>query len=223
LAVYGLPELNRQAIRNAQLTANPGCYATASTLALLPFLSHGLIETEGISIAAYSGLTGAGRQYVSSNSNLFVDIDGNLRAYAVGKHKHTPEIEQTCSIAAGKAVQVSFIPHLAPLDRGILATVFARAKSELSAAKAYEALHSFYSSERAPFVRVLQNSANVAVANVRNNNYCDLAAFLDPRTGMLVVHSAIDNLVKGAAGQAVQNMNLMMGFPEDLGLRGRSI
>lgn len=224
-AVYGLPELFREEIRHAKLTANPGCYVTSAVLALAPFVAAGILEDDGIVIDSYSGMSGAGRQFNAKQSNLFVDIDENLRAYGVGTHRHTPEIEQGLSRAAGKAVKVTFVPHLAPLDRGILTTVFARPKKDvaLTTEKAQTLLSEFYTRERAPFVRVLHGVGDVAISNVARGNYCDLAVQYVERTGQLIVASTLDNLVKGAAGQALQNMNLMFGLDETTGLKGRSL
>ena len=224
-AVYGLPELNREKIRSAKLVGNPGCYVTSAILALAPFLSGGLIDTDGIVIDSYSGMSGAGRQFTSKRSNLFVDIDGNLRAYGVGEHRHTPEIEMGLGLALGKSEgpKVTFVPHLAPIDRGILTTIFARPKSGLNSEKAREALKNFYAAGRAPFVRILDKCEDVAISSVVRSNYCDVAAQVVERTGMLVIASSLDNLVKGASGQAIQNMNLMFGLDETAGLKGRSL
>jgi N-acetyl-gamma-glutamyl-phosphate reductase len=222
-AVYGAPELFKEEIRTAKLVGNPGCYVTSVNLLMAPLVASGLIELENISVDAYSGLSGAGRQYSAKSSNLFVDIDGNMRAYKVGAHQHTPEIEQTLSRVAGKSVQITFVPHLVPLDRGILTTVFARPKPGLTTEKALAAMRDFYPAKKAPFVRVLDNVEDVAISNVVRSNYCDLSLKVIERTNQLVATSTLDNLVKGAAGQALQNMNIMCGFEETLGLKGRSL
>lgn len=222
-AVYGLPELFREEIRAARLVGNPGCYVTSAVLALAPFVVGGLVEDEGLIVDSYSGLSGAGRQYNAKPSNLFVDVEASLRAYGVGTHKHTPEIEMALGRAAGRPLKVTFVPHLAPLDRGILTTVFARPKPGLTTERARAALREFYPPARAPFVRVLDEVGDVAVAHVARGNYCDLAAQVVERSGMLVIASALDNLVKGAAGQALQNLNLMCGLDESAGLKGRSL
>ncbi len=154
--VYGFPEINKEEIKAARLVGNPGCYVMSALLALTPFVREGLIDLDGIVVDSYSGLSGAGRQFNAKLSNLFTDIDGNMRAYNVGTHRHTPEIEQTLSILARKPVTVTFVPHLVPLDRGILTTVFARPKPGLTTAKAQECLTSFYTEQTAPFVRVLE-------------------------------------------------------------------
>jgi N-acetyl-gamma-glutamyl-phosphate reductase len=224
-AVYGLPEINREQIRGAKLIGNPGCYVTSATLALAPFISAGLIETEGLVIDSYSGMSGAGRQYIQKRPNLFVDIDGNLRAYGLGDHRHTPEIEMGLAMVLGKSEgpKVTFVPHLAPLDRGILSMIFARPKSKMTSESAKQAMKDYYSKGRAPFVRVLDKCEDVAFSNVVRSNYCDIAAQVVERTGMLVIASTLDTLVKGASGQAIQNMNLMFGLDESAGLKGRSL
>jgi N-acetyl-gamma-glutamyl-phosphate reductase len=222
-AVYGLPELYKSRIKTARLVGNPGCYVTSAILALAPLLHARLIEPEGIVIDSYSGLSGAGRQFNQKLSNLFVDIDENLRAYNVGTHRHTPEIEQALGFAHGGPVTVTFVPHLAPIDRGILTTVFARPKAGVNTQKAMAALREFYTRADAPFVRVLDAVGDVAISNVARSNYCDVSAQVVERSNQLVVSSALDNLVKGAAGQALQNMNLMCGLDETLGLKGRGL
>jgi N-acetyl-gamma-glutamyl-phosphate reductase len=222
-AVYGLPELNKEQIKTARLVGNPGCYVTSALLALAPFVKEGLIELDSIIVDSYSGLSGAGRQYNQRLGNLFTDMDGNMRAYNIGVHRHTPEIEQTLSRVANKPVIVTFVPHVAPLDRGILTTVFARPKSGMNSAKALECLKGFYTEQNAPFVRVLNTPDEVAVGNVVRSNYCDVSAAVIERSNQLVISSALDNLVKGAAGQALQNMNIMCGLIETAGLKGRSL
>ncbi|MEI6234679.1 MAG: N-acetyl-gamma-glutamyl-phosphate reductase [Planctomycetota bacterium] len=220
-AVYGLPELNKEQIKSSRLVGNAGCYVTSALLALSPLVKDGLIELDGIVVDAYSGLSGAGRQFNAKLSNLFTDIDGNMRAYNIGGHRHTPEIEQTLSIVAGKPVVVTFVPHLVPLDRGILTTAFARPKAGLTTAKALECLRSFYAS--APFVRVLNTPEEVAISNVVRTNYCDVSVTVVERSNQVVFASSLDNLVKGASGQALQNMNIMFGLDEAMGLKGRSL
>ncbi len=221
--VYGLPELFRDEIQGARLVGNPGCYVTSAILALAPFVASGLVDEESIIVDSYSGVSGAGRQYSAKQSNLYVDINENMVAYAVGTHKHTPEIEMGLSRLANQEVKVTFVPHLAPLDRGILTTVFARPKEGVKRRKLEGALERFYAAMKAPFVRVLNTVGEVAVANVNRSNYCDVSAQYIERTNQLVIVSALDNLVKGAAGQAVQNLNLMCGLDEKTGLTGRSL
>ncbi|NQT18314.1 MAG: N-acetyl-gamma-glutamyl-phosphate reductase, partial [Planctomycetes bacterium] len=214
-AVYGLPEFYADAIGKARLVANPCCYPTAAILPLAPLLREGLIEPQGISVDSYSGISGAGRTAAYS----YIDCNENIRAYKPVGHKHTPEIEQELSAAAGTEVIVSFVPHLAPLERGIHTTIFARANDGSS--RALRALEDFYA--RAPFVRVIDDPAKVALLNVRGSNYCDISVALDNRAGMMIIVSALDNTTKGAGAQAVQNMNLMFGLGETTGLKKRSI
>jgi N-acetyl-gamma-glutamyl-phosphate reductase len=222
-AVYGLPELYKNKIKVAKLVGNPGCYVTSAILALAPLLQAKLIETENIVIDSYSGMSGAGRQFNQKLSNLFVDIDENLRAYNVGTHRHTPEIEQALSFVNGKPVTVTFIPHLAPIDRGILTTAFARPKPGVNTQKVMDAMRSFYTRAEAPFVRVVDAIGDVALSNVVRSNYCDVSVQVVERSNQLVVSSSLDNLVKGAAGQALQNLNIMCGLEETMGLKGRSL
>lgn len=212
-AVYGLPELHRDRIATATLVANPGCYPTSAILALAPALAAGIVAPEGISIASVSGVSGAGR---SAKVDLsFAELSGNIRAYKVGMHQHVPEMESVLAEVAGAPVTVSFVPHLAPLTRGIHTTVHARLTRPLGGAEATAVYRHFYAGH--PFVRV--RDLPVELRAVVHTNYCDVAPFVDARTGQLVVLSALDNLVKGAAGQAIQNMNIMFGLAEDAGLR----
>ncbi len=211
-AVYGLPELYRQQIREARLVANPGCYPTSAILSLAPLLKHRFIQPTGIIVDSKSGVTGAGA--TAKPSTHFPDIFGNFRAYGILRHRHTPEMEQVLSDVAQRDVQLLFTPHLLPIDRGILTTIYAQAAVRMSDSTLREMLHDFYADE--PFVRMAETPPTVK--NVRGSNYCDLFAAYDERTNHIVAVSAIDNLVKGAAGQAVQNMNLMFGWPETAGL-----
>lgn len=219
-AVYGLPELHRDEIKKAGIVANPGCYPTSAILALAPLLKNGLIEPSTIVIDSKSGVSGAGRS--ATQDTHFPEANEGFKAYKVGEHRHTPEIEQELSLLAGSTVTVSFTPHLLPVNRGILSTVYASLNSRQSAVDSQDALNAiyneFYKDER--FVRVYQKGAFPNINNVRGSNFCDLGVKLDSRTGMVVIVSAIDNIVKGASGQAVQNMNLMYGFSEDAGLKG---
>jgi len=216
-AVYGLPEVHRAALRDAALTAVPGCYPTSVLLPLLPFLRAGLVEPSGILVDSKSGVSGAGR---SANSKfLFAERDGNCEAYKVGyAHRHVPEMEQEAAAAAGQAVQITFVPYLLPTSRGIATTVFARPKggAALGAAAARAVLAEAYADER--FVRVLPEGETPSLAAVRGSNFCDLAVFADERSGTLILLASLDNLVKGASGQAVQCANLMCGFDEAAGL-----
>ncbi|OGR07694.1 MAG: N-acetyl-gamma-glutamyl-phosphate reductase [Deltaproteobacteria bacterium RIFOXYD12_FULL_50_9] len=213
-AVYGLPELHRQAISKARLVANPGCYPTSIILGLAPLLSSGVIDPETIIADSKSGVSGAGRS--AAVGSLFCEVADGFRAYKVGEHRHTPEIEQEISALSGRSVVISFTPHLVPMSRGILSTVYAKVVGELDEQKVRGLYEDFY---REPsFVRLMPPNGYPATQFVRGSNYCDIGFKLDRRTGRIVVLTAIDNLVKGAAGQAVQNMNLMCGFAEDAGL-----
>ena len=212
-ARYGLPELDRAALLGATFVTNPGCYATAIALALSPLVRSGLVAREGITVSAMSGVSGAGRK--ASEDYSFCEVDEDLRAYRIGRHQHVPEIEQTVARFAGGVGPISFTPHLVPLRRGILATCALRAAPGATEAALRAALDAAYGSE--PFVRVMKPD-QVAVKDVARTNRCHLGAALDPRTGLVVAVSAIDNLVKGAAGQAVQAYNATQGWDETLGL-----
>lgn len=211
-AVFGLPELFRDEIRDARLVANPGCYPTATILALAPLLRRGLIRADDIVVDAKSGVTGAGAG--AKAATHFPTVFGDFRAYGLLRHRHTPEIEAVLGRVAGTEVRVLFTPHLLPVDRGILATCYATPTSGLSAEDVRGAYTDDYAAE--PFVRL--TGAPPSVKEVRGSNFCDVHAELDPRTGRVVAMAAIDNLVKGAAGQAVQNLNLIFDWPETTGL-----
>ncbi|MEW6191935.1 MAG: N-acetyl-gamma-glutamyl-phosphate reductase [Bacillota bacterium] len=213
-AVYGVPEFYRERLRGASLVANPGCYPTATLLALVPLLRAGVIAPEGLIIDAKSGVSGAGRKL--DLRTHYAEVNENVQAYNVGIHRHTPEIEQELSVAAGKEVRVSFTPHLVPQTRGILATVYANVKEPLATGDLLAVYRDFYRGE--PFVRVLPEGVLPQTKSVTGSNCAHLGAVADPRTGRAVLLAAIDNLVKGASGQAVQNMNLMFGLPETTGL-----
>ncbi len=213
-AVYGLCELNRSKVPGARLLANPGCYPTCSTLSIYPLLKEGAIETEGIIVDAKSGTSGAGRG--AKVDNLFCEVNESMKAYGVATHRHTPEIEEQLSYAAGKPVLINFTPHLVPMNRGILVTAYGKAKAGLTQEEIRRIYESYY--EKEPFVRVLPEGTVPETRWVRGSNYVDVNAKLDPRTGRVIMMGAIDNLVKGAAGQAVQNMNLLFGLPETTGL-----
>lgn len=213
-AVYGLPEIYRDEITRAQLVANPGCYPTATILALAPLVEGGMIAPTGIIVDAKSGVSGAGRS--PSMTNLFGEVAEGLKAYSVANHRHCPEMEQELSLRTGKGVHILFVPHLIPINRGILSTCYASANEALSTAKASEAFQRRYGTE--PFIRLLPSGAFPSTREVRGSNYCDLGVMVDDGSGQVIVISAIDNLVKGASGQAVQNMNIMCGFPEAMGL-----
>lgn len=210
-AVYGLPELHRAAIHSARLVANPGCYPTASILALAPALKAGVI-TGGVIVDAKSGISGAGRTLKLSSH--FCEADEDVCAYAVAAHRHQPEIFQAVRQIDGAIPSLTFTPHLIPMTRGILATCYARLNGDLAAEEVSRLYAGFYTGE--PFVRVVSEPPHTK--HVSGSNSCLINAAVDRRAGLLIVTAAIDNLVKGAAGQAVQNMNLMLGFPETTGL-----
>lgn len=211
-AAYGLPELYRERIRAARLVANPGCYPTSVALGLYPALQGGLCSAEGLIVDSKSGATGAGRG-LAQNTH-FPDLNEGFAPYKVGAHRHTPEIEQTLSQIAGQAVRVTFVPHLLPINRGIVSTIYAKSCAPLE--QIHRAYCAAYEQER--FVRVLPLGQAANLKNVRMTNNCHISLHEDAHTGTLIVVSAIDNMVKGAAGQAVQNMNLLFGLPEDRGL-----
>jgi N-acetyl-gamma-glutamyl-phosphate reductase len=212
-AVYGLPEIHRAAIQSACLVANPGCYPTSTILALLPALKHSVVKSEGIVITSLSGASGAGRS--SSMDMSFAELHDNVRAYKVGVHQHIPEISTVLAETAGAPVSLSFVPHLIPVTRGIYTTVHASLAGATDSAEVLDLYRSYYN--EAPFVRI--RSGPPHMKDVLWTNFCDLGIAVDGRTGQLIVMSAIDNMMKGAAGQAVQNMNLMFGCPEDTALR----
>jgi N-acetyl-gamma-glutamyl-phosphate reductase len=214
-AVYGQPELHRERIAAARIVGNPGCYPTAALIAAAPYLRAGVVQRDGIIVDAKSGVSGAGRG--ASLGTHFSEVNENVRPYNVASHRHAPEIEQEVAGLAGAPLSVTFTPHLIPMTRGILATVYLRLQHPLTQAEAEGILLEAYARE--PFVRVLPGGLPQTKATY-GSNYCDVAVRVDPRAGLLIVLSAIDNLVKGASGQAVQNMNIMCGFPERLGLEG---
>ncbi len=212
-AVYGLPELNREAIREARLLANPGCHVTAVTLGLLPLVKAGWVDASSLIADSKSGVSGAGRK--AEIPTLMAEAGESFRAYAVGGHRHQPEICQTLNLVAGQSVGLTFVPHLVPMVRGIEATLYARLNAQAGDLQAL--FEHAYADE--PFVDVLPPGSLPETRSVRGNNMCRLAIYRPQGGDTVVVSSVIDNLVKGASGQAVQNMNLMFGFPEDMGLR----
>ena len=212
--VYGLAEWQREAIRTAKIIGNAGCYPTAGILALMPLVRAGLMQRGSIIIDAASGVSGAGR--AATAANHFPELYDSFKAYGVAGHRHTPEIEQALSQLSGEEQVVSFTPHLLPMVRGILATCYAALRPGVSADEVDEAFTACYAGE--PFIRLLGRNGYPATKAVRGSNFCDIGWHLDPRTGRVVVLSAIDNLVKGAAGQAVQNFNIACGFAEDTAL-----
>jgi len=211
-SVYGLCELNREYIKDAQILANPGCYPTASILAMAPLLKHGLVDKESIIIDAKSGVSGAGRS--PSIGNLFCEVNESIKAYAVGTHRHTPEIEQELSKFTDGEVCISFTPHLVPMNRGILATCYSKLIVDITEEELNKLYCDFYKNEY--FVKVLKELPETRW--VKGSNQCHISVRIDKRTNRVIVVSAIDNLMKGAASQAVQNMNIMFGFEETLGL-----
>ena len=208
--VYGLPELFREQIREARLVANPGCYPTSAILALAPFLKAGLIEPKSIIIDAKSGVSGAGR--TPKLTTHFPECNESISAYNVGRHRHTPEIEQVLSTTSGQTVEVIFTPHLVPMDRGILATTYSQPVRPISEEQAIDTLRKFYATE--PFVRVVNHLPGTK--DTVGTNFCDVTARVV--RGRLLTISCLDNLIKGASGAAVQNFNLMSGFAETLSL-----
>lgn len=213
-AVYGLSEIKRDAISAARLVANPGCYPTGPQLALAPLLETGRIETDDIIIDAKSGVTGAGRE--PRQGTLYSEVGEGVHAYGVARHRHAPEIEQGLSEAAGTAVGVSFTPHLIPMNRGILATIYVRLAAGATLSDVRDCLAERYADE--PFVHLVAEGVSPTTRDVRGSNQCLIGLFADRLAGRVIVITAIDNLVKGASGQAVQNMNLMCGFDETAGL-----
>jgi N-acetyl-gamma-glutamyl-phosphate reductase len=211
-AVYGIPELYRDKIRESALVANPGCYPTSAILAIAPLLARGLAKTDPIIVDAKSGVTGAGVK--SKPVNHFSSVNENFKAYGVKTHRHSIEIQENAKKQAGEEASIQFTPHLLPLDRGILSTVYLKPAKKVEEEMIKEAFEAFYSDE--PFVRL--RAVPPSIKEVRGTNYCDIWSTYDDRTGNIIVLSAIDNLVKGAAGQAVQNMNLILGLAEDAGL-----
>lgn len=219
-AVYGLCEINRESIKGARLVANPGCYTTCSILTAYPLVKEGLIDPDTLIIDAKSGTSGAGRG--AKLPNLFCEVNENMKAYGVTDHRHTPEIEEQLGYAAGKEITVNFTPHLVPMNRGILVTEYASlVKKADGTLPTYEEVKSvydkYYNNEK--FVRVLDKNVCPETKWVEGSNYVDVNFKIDERTGRIVMMGALDNLVKGAAGQAIQNMNLLFGFEESEGLK----
>ena len=213
-AVYGLCEINREDIKKARLVANPGCYTTCSILSLYPLVKEGLIDPSTIIIDAKSGTSGAGRG--AKIDNLFCEVNENMKAYGVATHRHTPEIEEQLGYAAGEEMILNFTPHLVPMNRGILVTAYASLKGKMSYETVKAAYDKYYAKEK--FVRVLDKDVCPQTKWVEGSNYVDVNFKIDGRTGRVIVMGALDNLVKGAAGQAVQNMNLVFGLEESAGL-----
>lgn len=215
-AVYGLTEVNREQIKEAKLIANPGCYTTCSILSLYPLVKEGFIDGKTLIIDAKSGTSGAGR--AASVDTLYCEVNENFKAYAVATHRHTPEIEEQLSKAYGEAITVSFTPHLVPMNRGIVTTSYATLTHHegITADTIRELYHTFY--QDSPFIRILPPGKLPETRWVKGSNYIDIGFVIDARTNRIIVVAALDNIMKGAAGQAVQNMNLMYGFDEAEGL-----
>jgi N-acetyl-gamma-glutamyl-phosphate reductase len=218
-AVYGLPELFRSAVPGARLVANPGCYPTPVALGLSPLLAAGLLEPEPVVVDGKTGLSGAGK--AANETTIYAATEDSVRPYRFPRHQHTPEMERALALATGVAPTVSFVPHLVPAVRGVLITCYARAVEGATSASLTAELEAAYAAE--PFVRVLAPGDMVDTKRVRGTNVVELAAAVDPRTGAAVVSGAIDNLVKGAAGQAIQNLNLMAGLEETTALLSTAV
>ena len=214
-AVYGLCEINREYVKKARLIANPGCYPTCSTLSIYPLAKEGLIDMNTVIIDAKSGTSGAGRG--AKMDNLYCEVNENIKAYGVAGHRHTPEIEEQLSYAAGEPVLLNFTPHLVPMNRGILITAYASLTKDVTYEEVKAVYDKYYEEEY--FVRVLDKDVCPQTKWVEGSNYVDVNYKIDKRTGRIIMMGAMDNLVKGAAGQAVQNMNLMFGFAENEGLK----
>jgi len=213
-AVYGLCEINREDVKKARLVANPGCYTTCSILTCYPLVKEGIIDPNTIIVDAKSGTSGAGRG--AKVDNLFCEVNENMKAYGVATHRHTPEIEEQLGYACGEKITINFTPHLVPMNRGILATAYASLKKDVTYEEVKAIYDKYYADEK--FVRVLEKDVCPQTKWVEGSNYVDVNFKIDPRTNRIIMMGVIDNLVKGAAGQAVQNMNLMFGLKESEGL-----
>jgi N-acetyl-gamma-glutamyl-phosphate reductase len=213
-SVYGLPELHRGKIRNAKIVGNPGCYPTGALIGLVPLVKKGIISLEDIVIDSKSGVSGAGRDVVLDS--LFCEVNEGVKAYKIFAHRHTPEIDQELSQLAQAEINVTFVPHLIPMDRGILSTLYVRLTKKMKTEDVLEAVQDFYRGE--PFIRVYPKGKLPNTKDVRGSNLCDIGVTVDDSGARAVIVTAIDNLVKGASGEAVQNMNIMLGYPETMGL-----
>ncbi len=213
-SVYGLPELHRDKIRSARIVGNPGCYPTGALIGLIPLIKGGLISPEGIVVDSKSGVSGAGRDVVLES--LFCEVNEGVKAYKIFAHRHTPEIEQELSLLAQKKIAVTFVPHLIPMDRGILTTLYVQLTKKMKTEELLNAFQECYEGE--PFVRIYPKGKLPNTKDVRGSNFCDIGAVVSEADGRAVVVAAIDNLVKGASGEAIQNMNIMLGYPETMGL-----
>jgi N-acetyl-gamma-glutamyl-phosphate reductase len=213
-SVFGLPELHREEIRTAKIVGNPGCYPTGALIGLIPLVKNALVSTENIIVDSKSGTSGAGRDAVLES--LFCEVNEGVKAYKIFQHRHMPEIEGELSRLAGRKVMVNFVPHLIPMDRGILSTIYVSLDKKTKGEELLRLYEEFYRAE--PFVRVCPKGKLPNTKNVRGSNYVDVGMSVSEADGRAVIVTAIDNLVKGAAGQAVENMNIMLGFPETMGL-----
>lgn len=213
-AVYGLPEIKGKKIKGKNIVSNPGCYPTGAILGLAPLIEEAIINLKGIVIDSKSGISGAGRNI--DLGYLFSEVNEGVKAYKVGVHRHTPEIEQELSLLSGEKVNVSFTPHLIPMDRGILTTIYTNIKKDINEKNLFSLYKRYYSGKT--FIRVLEQERLPFTKDVRGTNFCDIGVTVDQRVGRIIVITAIDNLGKGAAGQAIQNMNIMMGLKETEGL-----
>lgn len=214
-AVYGLCEINRDKVKDARIVANPGCYTTCSILTIYPLVKEGLIDPKSIIVDAKSGTSGAGRG--AKVPNLFCEVNENCKAYGVATHRHTPEIEEQLTYAAGEEVLINFTPHLIPMQRGILATAYGNLKKDVTYDEVKAVYDKYYKNEY--FVRVLEGEVPPETRWVEGSNFVDVSFKIDKRTNRIIMMGAMDNLVKGAAGQAVQNMNILFGLPENEGLQ----
>ena len=213
-SVYGLPELYREKIRDAKIVGNPGCYPTGALLGLIPLVKHEVISTDHIVVDSKSGVSGAGRDVVLDS--LFCEVNEGVKAYKLFEHRHLPEIEGELSQLARKRLTVTFVPHLIPMDRGILSTIYVTLGKKMKTEEVLNIFQTHYQGE--PFVRIYPKGKLPNTRDVKGSNYCDIGVKVNEGDGRMVVVTAIDNLVKGASGEAVQNMNIMLGFPETMGL-----
>jgi N-acetyl-gamma-glutamyl-phosphate reductase len=213
-SVYGLPELHREEIKNAKIVGNPGCYPTGALIGLIPLIKDGMISYENIVIDSKSGVSGAGRDVVLGS--LFCEVNEGVKAYKIFDHRHLPEIEQELGQLAQKKITVTFVPHLIPMDRGILTTIYVKLSKKMKTEDVLSTFQEYYRGE--PFIRIYPKGKIPNTKDVRGSNYCDIGVIVNESDNRGVVVTAIDNLVKGASGQAVQNMNIMLGYPETMGL-----
>jgi len=213
-SVYGLPELHREKIRNAKIVGNPGCYPTGALIGLIPLVKKGMISVEHIVVDSKSGVSGAGRDVVLES--LFCEVNEGVKAYKIFAHRHTPEIDQELSRLAQKEMNVTFVPHLIPMDRGILSTIYVRLIKKMKTEELLHAIEDSYQGE--PFIRTYPKGKLPSTKDVRGSNFCGIGVTVSESEDRAVIVTAIDNLVKGASGEAVQNMNIMLGCPETMGL-----